>query len=322
MSICHPPPSQSISAMEEEHCIPSHCSDVVLRKEKDDNDDDDDRHLRQGSPEGEYPQGDTATTTATSAMASASATTLATTRLERHSNRRIHVREELSLHRLVQAILKFRRLCGAVVNHEKMQIGIVTLIGINSIMMGVATFDFVTEHPAVDGAFDEVDLAFLVVFTIELALHLIYHGLKLFLDGWLVFDFVVIIVSWSLSSVQIIRAFRIFRALRLVTRVKMMKNLVLAVFNVMPKMAALGLLLALIFYIFAVMMTQMFKDLYQDGLTDEDYFSNLAITFFTLFQMMTLDNWADIARQVVDVYFWAWIPIFFSSPFRDSSLSI
>ncbi|KAI2501653.1 hypothetical protein MHU86_12777 [Fragilaria crotonensis] len=27
--------------------------------------------------------------------------------------------------------------------------------------------------------------------------------------------------------------------------------------------------------------------------------------------MMTLDNWADIAREVVDVYFWAWIPIFF-----------
>ena len=101
-----------------------------------------------------------------------------------------------------------------------------------------------------------------------------------------------------------------------------MKNLVLAVFSVMPRMNAIGLLLALIFYVFAVMMTQMSKDLYQDGLISQDYSSNLAIAFFTLFQMMTLDNWADIARQVVDVYFWAWIPIFFSSPFRDSSLSI
>ena len=272
---------------------------------------DNDRHLlRQGAQDSDHLDGVAATSATTAASATATAATAAT-RTDRHSNRWVHAREEISFHRLVQAISKFRRLCGTAVNHDKVQICIVSMIAINAIMMGVATFDFVTNNPAIDSAFENVDLAFLIVFTIELSLQLMYHGLKLFLDGWLVFDFIVIVASWSLSSAQIIRAFRIFRALRLVTRVKMMKNLVLAVFNVMPKMAAIGLLLALIFYIFAVMMTQMFKNLYEDGLTAEDYFSNLPITFFTLFQMMTLDNWADIARQVVAVYFWAWIPIFF-----------
>lgn len=200
-----------------------------------------------------------------------------------------------------------RVFCGRIVNHDRVQLFIVLLIAVNAVMMGIATFDFVSENPSIDSAFETCDKVFLIIFTIELALQLIYHGMKLFLDGWLVFDFVIIVVSWSFSSLQIIRAFRIFRALRLVTRVKVMKNLVLAVFSVMPRMAAIGMLLLLIFYIFAVMMTQLFKDIYPE-FTDEDYFSRLDHTFFTLFQIMTLDAWGDIARQVIGYQWWAWMP--------------
>ncbi len=76
----------------------------------------------------------------------------------------------------------------------------------------------------------------------------------------------------------------------------------------MPRMFAIGLLLFLVSYIFAVMFTQLFKDLYERGLTDEDYFGRMDDTFFTLFQIMTLDNWADIAREVMAVHSWAWLP--------------
>ena len=84
--------------------------------------------------------------------------------------------------------------------------------------------------------------------------------------------------------------------------------LVTALFGVMPRMAAIGLMLCLIFYIFGVMFTQLFKDLHAEGHTAYNYFSGLAWTFFTLFQMMTLDNWASICREVTKVYKWAWIP--------------
>lgn len=73
-------------------------------------------------------------------------------------------------------------------------------------------------------------------------------------------------------------------------------------------MCAIGILLFLVSYIFAVMFTQLFKDLYQQGYTDQDYFSRLDGTFFTLFQIMTLDSWSDICREVMAVYSWAWIP--------------
>ena len=85
---------------------------------------------------------------------------------------------------------------------------------------------------------------------------------------------------------------------------------VAALFGVMPRMAAIGLMLCLIFYIFGVMFTQLFKDLYAQGYTEYDYFGSLAWTLFTLFQMMTLDNWASICREVTKKYKWAWLPFF------------
>jgi hypothetical protein len=201
-------------------------------------------------------------------------------------------------------IRKFRDLCGAFVNHEKVQLFVVVLIAINAVMMGVNTFEF---RKDIDDAFGLADKIFLSLFTAELLLQTIYHGFRLFLNGWLVFDFVIIFVSWTFNDFGIIRAFRIFRALRLVTRVKVMKNLVLALFSVLPKMGAICLLLFVISYIFAVMFTQLFKGMAEDaGAADDpdfpDYYGRLDRTFFTLFQLMTLDGWSDIARETIEIY--------------------
>lgn len=54
--------------------------------------------------------------------------------------------------------------------------------------MGVATFDFVKEDPTNERAFEITDMAFLIVFTIELGLQFIHRGWRLITDGWLVFD--------------------------------------------------------------------------------------------------------------------------------------
>eukprot|EP00978_Attheya_sp_CCMP212_P034758 scaffold147379_cov71-Attheya_sp.AAC.1 len=54
------------------------------------------------------------------------------------------------------------------------------------------------------------------------------------------------------------------------------------------------------------MFTALFKDLYKQGLTSEDYFSRLDITFFTPFQIMTMDGWASISREVMETYWWSW----------------
>ena len=198
-----------------------------------------------------------------------------------------------------------RGIAGAIVNSSRFQAAIVLLIVVNSIMMGIATFDFVQNNPDVSSAFEITDKVFLIIFTLELGLQFIYRDVRLFLDGWLFFDFIIVVMSWSLESLQVVRTFRVFRALRLVTRVKVLKNLVSALFSVGPRIFAIFCLLVLVFYIYAVMCTVLFKDLYADGFTEFDYFSRLDQSLWTLLVMMTLE-WGDVTREVMDVYSWAW----------------
>jgi len=201
-----------------------------------------------------------------------------------------------------------RKVCRTVVENEPFQLAIVVLIAINAIMLGIATFSFVEDNPLTNSVFEWFDFAFLVIFSIELGLQFIYRDVRIFSDGWLTFDFVIIILSWTFAQMQVIRAFRIFRALRLISRIQTMRNLVEALLSVMPKMACIGALLGLVFYIFAVMFTNLFQFSYQDGFTSYDYFSTLDAALFTLFQIMTMDNWAEICRECMNQYIWAWCP--------------
>jgi Ion transport protein len=134
--------------------------------------------------------------------------------------------EEKESFKFWEEIDQFRSNCGKLVNDPRVQLVVVILIGINAIMMGVATYEFVREDEHLDSIFESIDLAFLIIFTSEIFLQGVYHGWRLLLDGWLVFDLLVIVTSWIFAGVQIVRAFRIFRSLRLITRIKVMKDLV------------------------------------------------------------------------------------------------
>ncbi len=85
-----------------------------------------------------------------------------------------------------------------------------------------------------------------------------------------------------------------------------------AIFAVMPRMLAIFLMLMLIFYIFAVMFTQLYSKAvwgpeHEDtGLTPESakygdqiiYFKTLDQSMLTLFQLMTMDEWATVVRDL------------------------
>jgi len=151
-----------------------------------------------------------------------------------------------------------REVVGNFLAHQYFTFFIISLISINAIFIGVATFDFVTQDKEVEGIFEGIDLAFLIIFTVELGFQIFVHGFRLLKDGWLVFDLIVIVLSWSFADFQIIRAFRIFRALRLITRIKSMRELVSSIVSTAPKMVAIGFLLFIIFFIFSIMFTEMF----------------------------------------------------------------
>jgi hypothetical protein len=150
-----------------------------------------------------------------------------------------------------------RRTCGKIVNNSRFQFVMVACIVVNALMMGIATYfpeeGGTTLQTDLSEAFDLADNIFLVIFTLELIIQFIYHGWKLFFDGWLLFDFVIIMISWFAfisraagagigTQFQVFRAFRIFRALRLITRVKIMKDLIIGKRQIVTQLAVDSLL--------------------------------------------------------------------------------
>ena len=204
-----------------------------------------------------------------------------------------------------------RRSVGKLVNNEYVQITIILLIVLNGILIGLSTTAWVQDSDKRSIVVENIDLVFLVIFTIEIVMQLYYYALALFLDAWLVFDLVVVILSWCAilitdengeeGSFQVLRAFRIFRGARLVTRVAPLRDLVLALGEVLPKMYAIVGLLIVIFYVFAVLFTEQFSDVP----LEYDYFTTLHDSFLSCFQMMTME-WVDICRPLMESEKQAW----------------
>ena len=179
--------------------------------------------------------------------------------------------------------------CGEIVDDERSQLFILILIAINSAMYGVATYPVVKDNPDILDKFEIVDFIVLIIFTVESALYFIYYGPKRFFkNGWITFDFIIVVVSWLSVEIDELRALRVFRAFRFVTRVSILRNVVVALFSIIPAITAIFTLLLLIFYIFAVMFTTLFKDMYEEGYTGANYFGRMDYTLFTLFQILCL----------------------------------
>ncbi len=199
----------------------------------------------------------------------------------------------------------FRQRCGDFVNNSYFQVFIMFLIISNAILMAIGTFDFVVDNPAVQSAFDLTDMVYLCIYSFESMLQIIYHGVYIYKDGWATFDLILVLASWILSStaipLQAARSLRIIRILRLVPKLKSLKLIISAVIRVMPKLGGIAGILGLIFYIFAIIFTVAFQD-YE---LSDNFFGTLDATLFTLFQIMTMSDWAMISRELMEYNVWA-----------------
>lgn len=173
---------------------------------------------------------------------------------------------------------------------------IVGLIILNSILIGLET------SPDYMNAFgyyiDQIDRIILFVFVIEIVLKLYAYGLSFFKSAWNLFDGIVILVSIIPSigaSFAVLRALRILRTLRLLKNIPKLKIIIESLLHAIPSIGWIGVLLVIIFYIFAVIGNNLFGEAYPE------YFGSLSDTFFTLFQIMTLESWSsNIARPIIE----------------------
>ncbi len=184
---------------------------------------------------------------------------------------------------------------------ERVQNGLVTLIVINAVTLGMATSKAV--EASVGPILDAIDNAILAVFTLELVLKLIAYRFRFFRNGWNVFDFLVVGVSLMPSSgpLSALRALRVLRLLRMISIVPSMRVVIDAMFRALPGMGSIAALLVLIVYVGAVLGTNLFGEI------APEFFGTLGASMFTLFQIMTVEGWPDIARGVMEQMPWAWV---------------
>ncbi len=194
-----------------------------------------------------------------------------------------------------------RRRLAAWIDSPRVQRAIIALVVLNAVTLGLETV------PAAMQRYGELlvvaDRSLLAVFVAELAVKLFAFGGRFFRSGWNVFDLAV--VGFALvpaaGSLSVLRALRVLRILRVVSAVPKLRFMVEALVRSVPGIGSIALLLGLFFYVFAVMATKLY------GAAFPHWFGSLGTSLFSLFQVMTLEGWVDIAREVMAHSPSAWV---------------
>ncbi|GIV46276.1 MAG: hypothetical protein KatS3mg036_1094 [Ignavibacterium sp.] len=156
-----------------------------------------------------------------------------------------------------------------------------------------------------------IDKIILAIFVIEILSKLYAYGFGFFKSGWNVFDFTIVAIALLPASgaLAVLRSLRIFRSLRLIKNLPRLRFIVESLLLSLPSIGWIFVLLTLVFYVFSVIGTKIF------GSSHPEWFGTIWASMFSLFQIMTLEGWADIARTVnekypySDVYFISFILI-------------
>lgn len=182
---------------------------------------------------------------------------------------------------------------------------ITVLIIFNAVTLGLETDNDIAARY---GKFlHAIDVIVLGVFCIELLLKFYAYGGRFFRSGWNVFDFLIVAISLlpTHGAFAILRALRVLRVLRLLSVVPQMRRVISALAYSLPGMGAVISVLLVIFYVASVLANNFFEN-HPDPVMQE-YFGTIGAAAFTLFEVMTLENWADgIVRPLMTIYPWAW----------------
>lgn len=187
------------------------------------------------------------------------------------------------------------------VEHGVFQSAILALIIMNAVILGAETFTGVVE--ALGPALRLADRLILIIFIVEICLRIFAWRGAYFRLGWNIFDIVIVAISViaATSGLVALRAFRVLRVLRVITVIPRMRIVVSALLDSLPGIASVGVVLTLIIYVFAVIASNLY------GGAHPDLFGDVFASMYTLFQVMTLEGWPDIAAQVAETHTRSWV---------------
>ncbi len=172
----------------------------------------------------------------------------------------------------------------------------------NAVLLGMETAPSLME--AAGPLIVTLDTLCLAIFVAEIGMKLIATGRRFFTNGWNIFDFIIVGIALvpGGAGLSVLRALRILRVLRVISVAPRLRRVVEGFISALPGMASVFLLMAILFYIGAVISTKLFSASFPD------WFGDLGLSAYTLFQIMTLESWSmGIVRPVMEVYPYAWL---------------
>lgn len=175
------------------------------------------------------------------------------------------------------------------------------MIIINAVILGLETYPFIMSKIGTELIL--IDHIILAVFVVEILMRLFVYRLSFFKDSWNIFDLLVVTIALvpAQEAFSVLRALRVLRVLRLITAIPRLKRVVQGLISAIPGIGSIAMVMVLIFYVFAVMSVKLFGEAFPE------WFGTLGISFFTLFQIMTLEGWADMVREIMLSMPHAWI---------------
>ena len=205
------------------------------------------------------------------------------------------------------------------VESARIQHFIVAVILINAAVLGFETSE--SAMTAAGPLLKAIDKACLVVFCLEIGARLLAYRWAFWRSGWNIFDFAVVAVALvpGAGPWAVLRSLRVLRVMRLLTVIPSLRKVVAAFLHAIPGLGGVLLLMSVFLYTSAVLAVNLF------GAQFPQWFGTLGGSLFSLFQILTLEGWADMAREVMRVYPWAalfFIPFIIIATFTVLNLFI
>ncbi|XP_054887667.1 sodium channel, voltage-gated, type I-like, alpha isoform X1 [Poeciliopsis prolifica] len=198
------------------------------------------------------------------------------------------------------------------VTQQAFDILIMVLIWLNMVTMMVET----------EGQSDEwernlriINIVFIVIFSGECLLKMIALRHYFFINGWNIFDFIVVILSIvgiflanviekyfvSPTLFRVIRLARIGRILRLIKSAKGIRTLLFALMMSLPALFNIGLLLFLVMFIYAIFGMSNFAYVKKEkGIDDLFNFETFGNSIICLFQITTSGGWDLLLAPILN----------------------
>lgn len=178
---------------------------------------------------------------------------------------------------------------------------IALLIIVNTVVLGMETYP--NAMNAYGNLLTFLDQKILYVFMIEIFLRVIAYRLDFFKDPWSIFDLCVVGIALvpAQDAFSALRSARALRALRLISVFPKLRKVIEGLVMAIPGISAIAGVMAIIICVFGLIASKLYGHSYPE------WFGNLHLSVFSLFQIMTLEGWPDIVRTVMQQKPLAWM---------------